>query len=42
MIADGYSDILSGQWWTALFPGVLILVTAAAFHLIGDTLEGDA
>ena len=42
MIADGYSDILSGQWWTALFPGVLILVTAAAFHLIGDTLDGDA
>lgn len=40
MIADGYGDILSGQWWTACFPGVLILVAATAFHLIGDALEG--
>lgn len=41
MIADGYGDILSGQWWTACFPGVMILVAATAFHLIGDALEGE-
>jgi peptide/nickel transport system permease protein len=40
MIADGYGDIVSGQWWTAFFPGVLILVAATAFHLIGDALDG--
>jgi peptide/nickel transport system permease protein len=42
MIADGYSDILSGQWWTAFFPGLLILVAATGFHLIGDALDGGA
>jgi peptide/nickel transport system permease protein len=40
MIADGYGDILSGQWWTACFPGVSIIVAATAFHLIGDALDG--
>jgi peptide/nickel transport system permease protein len=40
MIADGYSDILSGQWWTGLFPGLMIIISAAGFHLIGDALDG--
>lgn len=39
MIADGYGDILTGQWWTACFPGVFILLAATAFHLVGDALE---
>jgi peptide/nickel transport system permease protein len=40
MIADGYGDILSGQWWTAFFPGLLIMIAATGFHLIGDAVDG--
>jgi peptide/nickel transport system permease protein len=39
MIAAGYGQILTGQWWTALFPGLFILFAATAFHLIGDALD---
>jgi peptide/nickel transport system permease protein len=40
MIADGYGDILSGQWWTAFFPGLLLAIAATGFHLTGDALDG--
>lgn len=40
MIADGYGDILSGQWWTAFFPGLFIILAATGFHLAGDALDG--
>ncbi|MFI7066732.1 ABC transporter permease [Kribbella sp. NPDC050124] len=39
MIAEGAGDVLLGQWWTAFFPGFMILVVAASFQLIGDRLE---
>ncbi|WP_374761043.1 ABC transporter permease [Microbacterium sp. zg.B185] len=39
MIAEGTGDVLLGAWWTALFPGLMILAAASAFQMIGDRLE---
>ncbi len=39
MIAEGYSDILTGKWWPALFPGLLMLLAVLSFQLIGDGLS---
>ena len=41
MVAEGSNDILTGEWWTALFPGALIVLAAAAFQFIGDDLGRD-
>jgi peptide/nickel transport system permease protein len=39
MISLGAGDVLLGDWWTALFPGLMIVASASAFQLIGDRLE---
>jgi len=39
MIAEGTGDILLGNWWPSFFPGVMILLSAASFQLIGDWLD---
>jgi peptide/nickel transport system permease protein len=39
MIAEGVGDILLGSWWPSFFPGVMILLTAASFQIIGDWLD---
>jgi peptide/nickel transport system permease protein len=41
MVSEGSNDILIGIWWTALFPGALIVLAAAAFQFIGDDLGRD-
>lgn len=41
MVAEGASDIITGQWWTALFPGGMIVLAVMAFHFIGDEFGGD-
>jgi peptide/nickel transport system permease protein len=40
MVADGAGDVITGQWWTALFPGAMIVLAVMAFHFIGDELAG--
>lgn len=42
MVAEGAPDIITGQWWTALFPGGLIVLAVMAFHFVGDEFGGDA
>jgi peptide/nickel transport system permease protein len=42
MVAEGAPDIITGQWWTALFPGGMIVLAVMAFHFIGDEFGGDA
>jgi peptide/nickel transport system permease protein len=42
MVAEGTPDVITGQWWTALFPGGLIVLAVMAFHFIGDEFGGDA
>ncbi|HZO95935.1 MAG TPA: ABC transporter permease [Gaiellaceae bacterium] len=39
MIAVGAQNMITGQWWPALFPGIAIAVTVLGFALIGDSLE---
>jgi peptide/nickel transport system permease protein len=41
MVAEGASDIITGQWWTALFPGGMIVLAAMAFQFIGDEFGGE-
>ncbi|MBB3041105.1 ABC transporter permease subunit [Nocardioides sp. LMS-CY] len=41
MVAEGAANMLTGQWWTAFFPGLMIAVTVMALHFIGDDLGGD-
>jgi peptide/nickel transport system permease protein len=40
MVAEGAPDIITGQWWTALFPGGMIVLAVMAFHFIGDEFGG--
>jgi len=39
MLMDGQMSILTGAWWVAFFPGLMILLTAEAINLFGDGLE---
>lgn len=39
MIAEGRQFIISGQWWTTLFPGLFIMLGVSGFTLIGDGLR---
>ena len=41
MVAEGATNMLTGQWWTAFFPGLMIAITVMALHFIGDDLAGD-
>lgn len=41
MVAEGAQNMLTGQWWTAFFPGLLIALTVMALHFVGDDLAGD-
>lgn len=40
MISIGAPLIISGQWWSAFFPGVSIAFTVLGFALFGDFLRG--
>lgn len=42
MVGEGAKDIITGEWWTSLFPGAMIVVAIMAFHFIGDELGGDS
>jgi peptide/nickel transport system permease protein len=39
MVAEGASNIDSGEWWTWVFPGAMILVVVLAFNWVGDGLR---
>jgi peptide/nickel transport system permease protein len=41
MVAEGAPDIMTGQWWTALFAGGMIVLAAMAFQFIGDDLGAE-
>lgn len=41
MVAEGAPDIITGQWWTALFPGGMIVLAAMAFQFIGDEFSAE-
>jgi peptide/nickel transport system permease protein len=39
MISEGTQDIVSGQWWTTVFPGIFIILLVISFNLVGDGLR---
>jgi len=39
MTAEGASEIVTGEWWLFLFPGLAIMITVLAFNLVGDGLR---
>lgn len=39
MAAEGASQMVTGEWWLFVFPGVAIMITVLAFNLVGDGLR---
>ncbi len=39
MVAEGASNIDSGEWWTWVFPGAAILIVVLCFNWVGDGLR---
>jgi peptide/nickel transport system permease protein len=39
MVSEGAQNIISGQWWTSVFPGAVIVFTALGFNLVSDSLR---
>lgn len=39
MMRAGANDIVTGQWWTVVFPGIGLALSVAAFNLIAEGLE---
>lgn len=39
MVSAGASDLISGYWWTGLFPGLALTLTVFCFNLLGDSLR---
>ena len=39
MVAEGASNIVSGEWWVALFPGLALMLAVFTFNLLGDGLR---
>jgi peptide/nickel transport system permease protein len=39
MTAEGASQMVTGEWWLFVFPGLAIMVAVLAFNLIGDALR---
>ena len=39
MISIGAPDMMTGQWWTAFFPGLALGITVLGYALVGDGLR---
>jgi peptide/nickel transport system permease protein len=39
MVAEGATNIISGEWWIALFPGAALMLSVFCFNLLGDGLR---
>jgi peptide/nickel transport system permease protein len=39
MVSVGAQDMVTGQWWPALFPGIFIGLMVLAFALVGDGIR---
>jgi peptide/nickel transport system permease protein len=39
LLGNGMSNVLSGAWWTVLFPGIMIVLTVLSMNLAGDGLR---
>ncbi len=39
MVSEGASFIISGEWWTFVFPGTALVLAVFCFNLLGDGLR---
>jgi peptide/nickel transport system permease protein len=39
MVSEGANFIVSGEWWIALFPGLVLMAAVLCFNLLGDGLR---
>jgi peptide/nickel transport system permease protein len=39
LISNGFSYLLSGQYWISVYPGMLLLVTIFSINIVGDRLR---
>ena len=39
MVFEGAANIISGQWWTFVFPGAALMLAIACFDLLGENLR---
>lgn len=39
LVAEGAGFIISGEWWVALFPGLVLMTAVFCFNLLGDGLR---
>ncbi|HVC17029.1 MAG TPA: ABC transporter permease [Rhodanobacter sp.] len=39
MTAEGASQMVTGEWWLFVFPGLAIMLAVLAFNLVGDSLR---
>jgi peptide/nickel transport system permease protein len=39
MVAEGATYIISGEWWLAMFPGLVLMTAVFCFNLLGDGLR---
>jgi peptide/nickel transport system permease protein len=39
MVAEGATNIISGEWWIAFFPGLALMIAVFCFNLLGDGLR---
>jgi len=39
MVSEGASNIISGEWWTFVFPGIALVLAVFCFNLLGDGLR---
>lgn len=40
MILSGSSNITTGQWWTWLFPGIMLMIAVFGANLLSEGIEG--
>jgi peptide/nickel transport system permease protein len=39
MIAMGFQNVVTGQWWPSVFPGIALCITVVGFALVGASVE---
>ena len=39
LVSEGASNIISGEWWTFIFPGTALVLAVFSFNLLGDGLR---
>jgi peptide/nickel transport system permease protein len=39
MIAMGFQNVVTGQWWPSMIPGAMLAITVFGFSLVGASIE---